>query len=57
MGDYVLLVFVEISTYPGHCDNKGEDCETDDEEEFVTHDVGWILQDGNWCERRGRQML
>ena len=41
-GKYVLLIFVEISTNPGHCDDEGEDGEADDEEEFVTHDFGWI---------------
>lgn len=42
-GKDVLLVFVEISTYPCHCDDEGEDGEADDEEEFVTHDVGWMI--------------
>ena len=41
-GKYVLLIFVEISTNPGHCDDEGEDGEADDEEEFVTHGVKWI---------------
>ena len=34
----VLLVFVEISSDPGHCDDEGKDGEAYDEQKFIAHD-------------------
>ena len=39
MQRYVLLVLVEIAANPGHCDDEGEDGETNYERDLITHDA------------------
>ena len=35
---YLLLVFVEVPTDPCHCDDEGEDCESNYDKYFIGHD-------------------
>ena len=46
---YILLVFVEISANPGHCDDEGEDGEADYEGDLVAHDAKQV----DVCKRKG----